>query len=258
MIEPEDLGPRRVETNRNLGTDPYQTQERIMGDYYPNPIAEDMDEFGKVGVEMSYIHSQMHSDYDSPESIADSDFEDGELRKLLASPLYIQGREDHESSRRPTASGKPEAVRMQKRGASAQRIQADHSRRESLMSSSSQEPRAYGKLDAMFSSRSHELGSQYDNSFFKFAYPSNLGRSLLDGNRDHLLTQARSELMKQGHKVGSLNNCIGDLQPQAYAQRLESQDAQHGFVESRREQVRLQEELIVYERKSSPRHSDPK
>ena len=31
------------------------------------------------------------------------------------------------------------------RGASATRTQADHSRRESLMSSSPQEPRAYGK-----------------------------------------------------------------------------------------------------------------
>ena len=28
-----------------------------------------MDEFGKVGAEMSYIQSQMHSDYDSAESI---------------------------------------------------------------------------------------------------------------------------------------------------------------------------------------------
>ena len=40
-----------------------------------------MDEFRKVGVEMSYIQSQMHSDYDSAESAADSDLEDGELRK---------------------------------------------------------------------------------------------------------------------------------------------------------------------------------
>ena len=48
---------------------------------------------------MSYIQSQMHSEYDSAESIADSDLEDGELRKMLASPLYIQSREDCESSR---------------------------------------------------------------------------------------------------------------------------------------------------------------
>ena len=32
-------------------------------------------------VPMSYIQSQMHSDYDSTESIADSDLEDGELKK---------------------------------------------------------------------------------------------------------------------------------------------------------------------------------
>ena len=51
--------------------------------------------------------------------------------------------------------------------------------------------------------------------------------------------------MKQEHQVGSLNNCIGELQQQAYAQRLELQDAHHGYVESRREQACLQEELSM-------------
>ena len=74
LIEPGDLQPRRIELGRNIGTDPYQTQERFMR----NSVTEDMDEFGKVGVEMSYIQSQMHSDYDSAESTADSDLEDGE------------------------------------------------------------------------------------------------------------------------------------------------------------------------------------
>ena len=46
---------------------------------------EYMDEFGKVGAEMSYLLSQTHSDCDSAESIADSDLEDGELRKMLES-----------------------------------------------------------------------------------------------------------------------------------------------------------------------------
>ena len=68
-IEPEDLEPRRIELDRNLGTDPYPLQERL----YRNSLTEDMDEFGKVGAETSYIQSQMHSDYDSAESIADSD-----------------------------------------------------------------------------------------------------------------------------------------------------------------------------------------
>ena len=84
-----------------------------------------MDEFGKVGAETSYLQSQMHSDYDPAESIADSDLEDGELRAMLASPLYLQNREDYESSRMPIATEKPAAL-LQERGASAERAQADH------------------------------------------------------------------------------------------------------------------------------------
>ena len=65
---------------------------------------------------------------------------------------------------------------------------------------------------------------------------------------DHLLTQASSELMKQEHKVKSLNNCIDDLPQQAYAQGLDLENAYHGYVECRREQVRLQEELVMKEK----------
>ena len=57
------------------------------------------------------------------------------------------------------------------------------------MSNSSQEPRASRKPDAMFSSRSNELGNQFENSILKFPDPSNLGRSLLEGNKDLLLRQ---------------------------------------------------------------------
>ena len=71
---------------------------------------------------------------------------------------------------------------------------------------------------------------------FRNFNPANVGKSLLDGNRDHLLKQARSELMKHEHQVGSLNNCICKLQQHACAQRLELEDAHHGYVESRREQ----------------------
>ena len=73
-------------------------------------LTEDMDEFGKVGADVSYLQSQKHSEYDLAESIADSDLEDGELRKLLASPLKRQDREDCKSSRIPTASGKLAAM----------------------------------------------------------------------------------------------------------------------------------------------------
>ena len=54
--------------------------------------------------------------------------------------------------------------------------------------------------------------------------------------------------MKQERHVGSLNSCINPLQQQAHAQWLELQDAHHGYVESRREQARLQEQLSQKEK----------
>ena len=99
-----------------------------------------------------------------------------------------------------------------------------------------------------FHLKSGEQGNLTRSSVSKYANPSNLGRSLLEGDRDHLLSQARSDLMKQELQVESLNNCISDLQQQAKTQRLELQDAKHGYVESRREQVRLQEELSMKEK----------
>ena len=58
------------------------------------------------------------------------------------------------------------------------------------------------------------------HNVFRFADPAHVRKSLLDGNKDHVLNQARSELLKQEHQVGPLNNCIEELQQQAHAQRL--------------------------------------
>ena len=67
------------------------------------------------GVDMLHVQSRIHTDYDSAESIADSDLEDGELREMLDSPLHVHGRGgNYGSSRKPTASGKPEAKITQK------------------------------------------------------------------------------------------------------------------------------------------------
>ena len=82
--------------------------------------------------------------------------------------------------------------------------------------------------------------------FFRLnASLSNLRESLLAGNNDHLLNQARSDLATQELHVESLNKCIGEVQRQTEEERLALQDAQHGFVESRREQVRRQEDLSM-------------
>ena len=85
------------------------------------------------------------------------------------------------------ASGKPDALVVQDREVSAQWTQAD--RKESLSSHSSEGQKALRKPNALFSS---EQGKLIKSSFFGNANPSNLRGSLLEGNKDHLLNQARS------------------------------------------------------------------
>ena len=91
-----------------------------------------------------------------------------------------------------------------------------------------------------------------NESVFRDANPANVAKSLLEGNGDRLLTQARSELMEQEHEVESRNNCINELQQQACAQRLDLENAHHGYVESSSTARR-----ISYERRSS-RNSNSK
>ena len=103
MVQSDDFEPRRIEIDRNIGTGPYQIPERTLGDDCHNPITEDTEDTGNFGVDMPSVQSRIHSDYVSAEIIAHSDLEDGELRKMQASPLYMQSREDFESSRTPIA-----------------------------------------------------------------------------------------------------------------------------------------------------------
>ena len=86
------------------------------------------------------------------------------------------------------------------------------------------------------------LGS--NESIFRFSNRANVAKSLLDGNGDHLLTEARFELMKQENKVKSFNTSIGELQQQTYAQRLELEDAHHGYVKSRSGRVRQKKNYL--------------
>ena len=125
------------------------------------------------------------------------------------SPLCLQNREDCAPSR---------IANRKERGASAKRAQADL--RKGLVSGSSQEPSALEKPAALFSFGNEEPENLFKSSVPQNADPSNVGRSLLEGNRDHLLTQAKSELMREEHQVEPLNNCISELQQQIYAQKV--------------------------------------
>ena len=173
----------------------------------------------------------------TPQEAADLD--DEQIRTLMASPRFLPERET-----------------------SAERSQIYHSEGEGLMSSSSQSLNFFGTGKPVawlshqkslgqddFSEREQTVDVLRGNeSVFRDANPANVAKTLLEGNRDHLLTQARSELMKHEHKVESLNKCINELQQQAFAQRLDLENTHHGYVESRREQVRLHGELVMEEK----------
>ena len=157
--------------------------------------------------------------------------------------ILISKMESYKRCWSTVCSGKTCAMVMQEKEVSAQYTEAD--RKEILRSHSSEVQKALGEADALFST---EQGNLIRSSVFRNANPSNLKGSLLEGNKDHLLNQARSDLAKQELHVESLNKCIGELQRQTEAQRLASQDAQYGFVETRRERARLQEELSMKEK----------
>ena len=179
--------------------------------YEPKHLAEDnqLAEHEVLRVKPLFFHQpSIASTYDSAEGIVtpplDSDWNDEQIRALLASPLYLQERE-----------------------ANAERSQVYHSARENLMSSSSQDPISTGRPVALFSSKNRlnqetfsdrenfPLGHQevfgINEPFCRFSNPVTSPKSLLDGNRDHLLSQARSELTKQECKVDSLGTCIREL-----------------------------------------------
>ena len=54
--------------------------------------------------------------------------------------------------------------------------------------------------------------------------------------------------MKRENEVESLDTCLSELQRQTHSQRLDLEDAHFGYEQSRRKQVRLQEELVMREK----------
>ena len=64
-----DLQPRRLELDQNIGTDPV-FEGGILGDDYQNPITEDTEVSGKVGVDMPHVHSWIHSNCTESETVS--------------------------------------------------------------------------------------------------------------------------------------------------------------------------------------------
>ena len=135
---------------------------------------------------LPYNQSLLSSTQDSMESIAvpqEAALDDEQIRILLASPRYLLERQ-----------------------ASAERSQVNHFGREGLMSSSSQSLNFFGtgkpvawlslqkRMRQDDSSKREQPAevSRFYESVFRDANPANDAKSLLKGNRVHLLTQART------------------------------------------------------------------
>ena len=93
-------------------------------------------------------------------------------------------------------------------------------------SQSSEGHRASGNPAALFSPKHDEQRNQMWSSMFGNANLSNLSGTLLEGNKDHLLSQARSGLANRELHVESLNECIGDLQKRTEAQSIQQLTSQ--------------------------------
>ena len=115
-------------------------------------------------------------------------------------------------------------------------------------SHSSEVREATGRQVALFSPKRDEQRNQTWSSVFGNADVSNLSGTLLEGNKDPLLNRARTDPARREIHVESLNKCIDDLHKRTEVQDTALQDLQHEFVESRREQARLQEELLRKEK----------
>ena len=170
-------------------------------------------------------YTQMHSD-DSVQSIADSDLEDGELQKCCL----------HHCMSSKLRWNPVQSCRGEREKISAQYTRA--ARKESLTSHPSEGQKASGNPTHGF----HLNRDLIKISVFGNADPSNLRGSLLGFAQTSTIRhgEARTScwVPQQVHQRTTTTRRIEE-------QRLALQDAQCGFVESRREQVRLHKEKSV-------------
>ena len=87
-----------------------------------------------------------------------------------------------------------------------------------------------------------------DESLFRFSDPEEAARLVLEEQRDYLLAEAKSEILKQECKVDTLNTCIREFQRQAHSHRLELDSVSCWYEESGREQAPQHEELALREK----------
>ena len=193
---------------------------------------------------MFFHRPSMTSTYDSAESIAtpppESDLHDDQLRNMLASPLYIQ--EGEASAHRPRVY-----YSLRENSVSSSSHFRERETCRSVLTQKTVESRSIFRQRRRFLRTSVGPRKRW-NFFFKFSDPEEAAITVLEEQRDHLLVQSKSEILKQECKIDTFNTCIREFQRQAHSNRLEMDSVNCGYEESRREQARLHEELAQREK----------
>ena len=199
-----------------------------------------------VQVKQTFFHRpSMTAASDSAESIAtrplESDFDDEQIRNMLASPLYLQKRE-----------------------ANADRSPVDHSFRENSVLSSSHFRDSSVKPAAVIShkrkssqetlsdreglSSGHQPVRGEDEALSRLSESENAAKLALKEPKVHLLAEAKSEVLKQECRADFLDCSTRKRQRQIRSSRMEIDHTNLGHGASRTEQARLHEESARRER----------
>ena len=177
---------------------------------------------------MSFHRPSRTSTYHPAESIGtpppNSDLGEEQVRDMLASPLYLQEREGSadrsrvcRSFRGNSVSGKTAAVFSHK-GLSSQETLSD---RKGVSSG-------------------HQPVQGKDETFFRFSDPEDAARLVFEEQRDHLLAEAKSEILNHECKDDLLNTSIREFGRQAHSNRLEMD---YMCMKNLGEQARLRKDL---------------
>ena len=78
----------------------------------------------------------------------------------------------------------------------------------------------------------YQRRNQMWSSVFGNANLSDLSETLFEGNKDHLLNYARTDLTRREIHVESVNKCIGHLQNERRSKAGHHRTCKHEFVES--------------------------
>ena len=164
----------------------------------------------------------------------ESDLDDGQIRALLASPLYSQEREanaDRSQVYHPLEKTQDQVHKFRRvRWNPSLCFQAKENRVQKHFS------------DREDSSLEHQRVQGNNEPLFRFSAPKEAIRSFLEEHKDYKLAEAKSEVRKQECRADFLDSSVRRLQKEPDSDRMEIYCTKKGCEESRKEQAGFHEE----------------